>query len=227
MAPLIIALVVLAFVALIGLGIYYDAKRRKALAAFAASHNLSFSTQRDHSFASRFPFRCLQAGEKDRYAFHIMTGSWHERPLTAFDYHYATTSTDSKGRRTTHHHYFSAVILSVNLPLKPLSIRAENFLDKIGEFFGADDIDFESAEFSRRFNVKSPDRRWAFDVLHARAMQFLLDQPRFTIQFAGNLVLVQRSSRFDAEEFGQAADVGIGLIDMLPDYVRQQLAQGS
>ena len=42
--------------------------------------------------------------------------------------------------------------------------------------FGFDDIDFESAEFSKRFYVKSPDKRFAYDVVHPRMMEFLLDR---------------------------------------------------
>ena len=56
-------------------------------------------------------------------------------------------------------------------PRHPLE---EFFGPPFGEFFGHDDIDFESAEFSRNFYVKSSDRKWAFDILHARAMEFLL-----------------------------------------------------
>ena len=57
-----------------------------------------------------------------------------------------------KNRQT---HVFSAVILDSDVVLQPLFIRPEGFFDKISEFFGADDIDFESAEFSRRFYVKA------------------------------------------------------------------------
>ena len=55
-----------------------------------------------------------------------------------------------------------------------LLIRPEGLFDKIKGAFGFDDIDFESEEFSRRFHVKSSDRRFAYDVLHPRMMEFLL-----------------------------------------------------
>jgi len=121
-----------------------------------------------------------------------MEGTWSDRHLLAFDYHYETHSTDSKGHRRTNHHHFSAVILASALPLKPLFIRAEGFFDKLTEFVGFDDIDFESAEFSRKFYVKAKDRRWAYDVIHARTMEFLLSMPRFTIQFDRNNVIANQ-----------------------------------
>ena len=205
-------------------GAYAAAQRRKELAAWCARRGFTFSADRDRSFMERYPnFDCFRKGDQDRYAYNIMTGRWGERPLIAFDYHYETVSTDSKGRRTTHSHHFSGVILHSALPLKPLFIRPEGFFDKVTEFFGHDDIDFESAEFSRKFYVRSPDRRWAYDVIHQRTMEFLLSQPTFTIEFDGPHALAFRGGTFGVAEFEQAADVIAGVLDRLPDYLKKQL----
>jgi hypothetical protein len=167
-------------------------------------------------------FDCLKSGS-DRYAFNRLQGEWRGRSLLAFDYHYTTTSTDSKGRSQTHHHHFSAAVLTGDVPLKPLSIRSESWLDKVTQFFGFDDIDFESAEFSRNFYVKSPDRRWAYDVLHARAIEHLLYSSRFTIEFDEQHVIAYNGSQFKPEEFAQSVDLISDLLEMMPDYlVRQQ-----
>jgi hypothetical protein len=64
-----------------------------------------------------------------------------------------------------------------------LFIRRENLFDKVAGFLGFDDIDFESAEFSDRFIVKSRDKRFAYDVLHPRMMEFLLDGAPPTVEF--------------------------------------------
>jgi hypothetical protein len=114
------------------------------------------------------------------------------------------------------------VILASDVALLPLTIRPEGFLDKVGEFFGFDDIDFESAEFSRRFHVSAGDRKWAFDVLHARAIEFLLASPVFTIVLDRGAVCAYRSSTFRVEEFRQAAEVAAGLLDRLPEYVLRE-----
>lgn len=170
-------------------------------------------------------FAGLRRGDS-RYAYNIMRGSWQQRDMIGFDYHYQTCTTDNKGRRQTHHHYFSAVIITSSIPLKPLLIRPEGFFDKMTEFFGADDIDFESAEFSRKFFVKSPDRRWAFDVLHARTMEFLLGQPMFQMQFARQEVMIWRDRTFKVQDFEAAADVVTGVLDRFPEYlIRQQKGQ--
>ena len=205
------------------LGAKQAKKRREALAAWAQAHGLSLDTSHDHGFRNRFPqFSCFKKGDQDRYAYNTMAGLWNGRQVIAFYYHYETTSTNSKGHRTTSSWYFSGVLLKPAIPLKPLSIRAENFLDKVAGFFGLDDIDFESAEFSRRFCVNSPDRRWAYDVLHARTIEFLLQGPRFTIEFAPDQVLAWKSGRFRPQQFEQAIRIIEGVLDRLPDYVVQQ-----
>ena len=203
-------------------GWYAAKKRREAMTAWAAARGLSFDPARRHGVDDAFPaFDCLRRG-RNRYAYNTLEGAWGDRRFTGFDYHYETQSTDSKGHRRTTHHRFSAVILTSSVPLKPLFVRPEGFFDKVTEFFGIDDIDFESAEFSRAFYVKAPDKRWAYDVIHQRTMQFLLDNPRFSMKFDAGRVIAWRSSRFKVEEFAAAADVVAGLLDNLPDYVVQQ-----
>lgn len=209
------------------IGLVLAAKRRKALLEWANSHGWKFDPDRDRDFPDRFPeFKHFQQGS-DRYAYNIVRGELHGLPITAFDFHYETHSRNSKGRRSTTHHRSSAAIVESNLPLKPLFIRHEGFFDKITEFFGHDDIDFESAEFSRKFYVKAADRRWAYDVLHARTMQFLLDMPRFTIQFDRGHVVAYRNSTLNIKDFEAAVEVVSGILDQLPDYlVRQQKGAG-
>lgn len=193
-------------------------KRRKELALWASARGMEFDSDKDPGVAARFgSFRALQQGS-NRYAYNVMTGSWGERGFVGFDYHYETY-TQSKHGRQTHHHYFSAIVLFSSVPLKPLFIRAEGVFDKITEFFGYDDIDFESAEFSRRFFVQSPDRKWAYDVIHARTMQLLLDAPQFTIEFAPHAVMACRKTRFIIPEFEAAAALVEGVLDGLPGYV--------
>jgi hypothetical protein len=94
------------------------------------------------------------------------------------------TSRSGKSRRTTTHE-FSYVI--VDLPyerLPTLFIRREGIFDAVAGAFGFDDIDFESAEFSKRFHVKSDDKRFAYDVIHPAMIEFLLagDAPMIDVE---------------------------------------------
>jgi hypothetical protein len=198
------------------------AKRREALAELAARQGWTFSASNDSSLSTHFgALKCLDQGA-NRYAYNVMRGNFRQRPIHAFDYHYETYSTDSKGNTTTHDHHFSVTVLETGLPLKPLFIRPEGVFDIIGEFFGLDDIDFESTEFSRAFHVSSSDRRWAFDVIHQATMEFLLAAPRFTIEIAGSRVIVYRDSCFDPPEFEAALAVSAGIIERVPNYLLRE-----
>lgn len=198
-------------------------KRRQEMAAWAQALGFSFSPEKDYSFDERFSqFKILCQGE-NRYAYNIITGKHADRALCTFDYHYETHSTDSKGNRQTHHHVFSAVIVNTGLPLKPLLIRPEGLFDKVAGFFGFDDIDFESAEFSRTFFVKSPDRKWAYDVIQQPTMAFLLEAPRFTLEFAGSQILAARGRAFAVADFNAALEIIEGVLARLPGYLQREL----
>jgi hypothetical protein len=196
---------------------YAASARRKELAAYAGSRGLSFSPDKDRRMKDRYrDFKCLRKGHS-RYAHNVMSGEMQGLAVRAFDYHYATGH--GKNRRS---HRFSALILTSPVPLKPLLIRRENVLDKVTEFFGVDDIDFESAEFSRKFFVKSPDRRWAFDIIHQRMMEYLLEAPHYSVQFDNEHIIAWRSKRFSGPEFDQAFQLIRGILDRFPEYLHRR-----
>lgn len=224
------ALIIIAVVILVGggvgLSLWFAAKRRQALAAWAASRGLAFSPGKDTSLEARFPgFDCLRTGDH-RFADNILAGKWADREFMGFDYHYETHTQSTKGGTQTQHHTFSAVVLSSAVPLKPLLIRPEGVFDKVAGFFGFEDINFESAEFSRKFYVKSPDKKWAYDVIHQRTMEFLLGMPRFSLALDGHSAIAWRRTTFKTGDFEQAAELVRGVLDRLPDYlVREQTSQ--
>lgn len=221
--PLFIALIIVIAI----YGAAQNRRRREELFAWASLHGLRFDSAEYSNLDSDWPaFGCLQSGD-NRYAYNISAGDWQGRPLMAFDYHYETHSTDSKGHSQTYNHHFSGAIMESTVPLKPLLIRPEGLFDKIGEFFGHEDIDFESAEFSRRFYVKAEDRKWAYDVLHARAIEFLLARPQYHIQFEPRGVIVTKNALWSAAEFQSAIETVQGMLDGLPEYVVRDLSCGT
>jgi len=212
-------LIIVLILVFIAFAIWKSVQRRKELAAWAAEKGLSFSATKDRGFDDRFSsFGCLRRGHS-RYAYNIAEGDWNNRGVMAFDYRYVTGS--GKNSST---HYFSAVLRS-DVQLKPLSIRPEGVFDRVTEFLGLDDIDFESAEFSRMFYVKSSDKRWAYDVIHPRTMKFLLSMPRLSIELDRTHVIVWKNRRFDPEAFETAIAIAAGLLDNLPTYLTDK--QGS
>ena len=160
-------------------------KRQEAMLAMAARLGLRFDPNKDHGLAKRYQFLDkLRAGD-NRYAFNILSGKYQSHDVMAFDYHYETHSTDSKGHRQTHHHYFSFFLLLMPISFPELTVGREGFFSKVAQSLGYDDIDFESHEFSRKFCVRSRDKKFAYDVCNARMMEYLLANDDLTIEIEG------------------------------------------
>ncbi|MCK9997461.1 MAG: hypothetical protein KAH56_14395, partial [Candidatus Krumholzibacteria bacterium] len=154
-----------------------------------------------------------------RHAKNIIKGEFNGRSVTLMDYRY--TVGHGKNRST---HNRGVVLLACDFPTVPLFIRRENPLDRVGEFFGADDIDFESAEFSRKFFVKSADRKWAYDVVHTRTMEYLMKSPScFTIEFGFGEIAIYQNGWCGTDNYEKALEMAWDLHELIPDYVVRQM----
>lgn len=216
-------LIVVGVLALIVVGAVFGylgaKKRREAMMALAAKRGLRFDPGKNWDLASRYGFlNKLRAGS-NRYAFNTLSGQCQSHNVMIFDYHYETHSTDSKGRRQTHHHYFSCFILHVPASFPELVIAKEGFLSKIAQAVGYDDIDFESHEFSRRFCVRSPNKKFAYDVCHARMMEYLLANDDLTIEIEGDVLAITFNSRLAPERIEPNLDRLIALRGLMPEYL--------
>lgn len=220
---LIIFAVIALFIVIAIFGHLQAKKRREALAALANALGLRFDPSKDRSFDDRYRFFDALRWGDDRYAYNIMRGDFDGRDIVGFDYHYETSSTDSDGDRTTTSHRFSAVIFQSTLPLDGLTIRPEGFFDRMKTLLGFDDIDFESAEFSKKFHVKCRDRRLAYDVVQPDTMELMLASPRFTLHFEEGLVMAMRKSTFTPEDFRAALRLIDGILDRIPESTREVL----
>ncbi|HEY4416026.1 MAG TPA: hypothetical protein VGO57_10065 [Verrucomicrobiae bacterium] len=176
-------------------------KRQEALLGLAQRLNLDFDPRQNFAIPGRFDFlKQLDQGD-NRYAINLLSGSYQQNEILAFDYHYETYSTDDKGNQTTHHHWFSFFILMLPVMFPDLTIRREGFFTKIATLFGYQDIQFESAEFSKTFCVRSPDKKFAYDVCHARMMEYLLANRDLSLEIENDVIALAFSDRISAEAF--------------------------
>jgi hypothetical protein len=108
---------------------------------------------------------------------------------TIFEYHYAITSGSGRNRRTRHYWRTCAI---VELAFDPghVSFEAEGVGDKLAAMFGFDDIDFEDAEFSKRFKVEAERKKDAWDLLDGAMMTWLKDHPGVQFESRGRQALV-------------------------------------
>ena len=215
-----ITISVIAVVVVVAILGYLSAqKRRQAMMALAARLGLQFNPDKDWGLAERYGFlNKLRAGS-NRYAFNTLSGTCQGHGVTAFDYHYETHSTDSKGHRQTHHHYFSCFLLHLPRSFPELVIAREGFFSKVAQALGYDDIDFESHEFSRKFCVRSPDKKFAYDFCHARMMEYLLANDDLTIEVDQDTLALTFNSRLDPARIEPSLNRLVALRSLIPEYL--------
>ena len=211
---------VIAVVIVLAVASYVSAKKqREAMMALAARLGLRFDPGKSRDLASRYSFlNKLRTGE-NRYALNTLSGSYQGHDVLAFDYHYETHSTDSKGHRETHHYYLSCFLLHLPASFPELVIGREGFFSKVAQALGYDDIDFESHEFSRKFCVRSPNKKFAYDVCNARMIEYLLANDDLTIEIDGDTLAITFNSRLSPERIEPNLNRLIALRSLLPDYL--------
>ena len=147
--------------------------RREALFTFAATHGMEYS--RDDPFSlTDYPFRLFSMGE-GRGCENVVWGQWNGVSVTEADYWYYQESTDSDGHTSRSYSRFSVVLADLELAVPEISIRREGLLSRLADHLGFHDIEFESDEFNRRFQVKASDREFAYKLVDVRMMRWLLD----------------------------------------------------
>jgi hypothetical protein len=214
MQPLfIVGFIAIAAVVMV-LGYISSVKRRQAMAAVAARLGLQFAPDKDRELARRYRFLDKLRIGSDRYAFNVLSGRHQENDVILFDFHYRTGS-----GKDTQHHYISFFILHLPVFFPELVIGPEGLLSKIAQAVGYDDIDFESHEFSRKFCVRSRDKKFAYDVCNARMIEYLLANTDLSIEIEGNALGISFRSRLAPERIEPNLNRLIEIRSLLPDYL--------
>ena len=197
-----------------------EKKRREALQAVAAQLGLSFSHHKDRTISSRYGFLERIDRGRNRYAYNIMQGTAPDgSPVCLFDHHYETKSRDSKGRTKTHHHYHAVYTLTLPKSFPELIIEPEGFFSKIAQALGFDDIDFESVEFSKRYKVKSPDKKFAYDVCNAQMIDYLLGQEKLAIELESNVLAIVFNRRMRPDNVAPSYERLQKIRSLMPNYL--------
>ena len=185
--------IVLAIIAIVIGGIVYSysraRKRREALFNWALSHGFEYSRQ-DPFNLLWLDFHLFTMGD-GRGIENVLWGLWQELPVKAADYWYYDESTDSKGNTTRSYHRFSVVVAELQCSLPQVTVSKENLLTRLADHLGFQDINFESEEFNREYQIKCKDREFAFKLIDARMIQwFLSTGAQFGFETNGSSVLV-------------------------------------
>ena len=217
---LIIPIIIVVIAAII-FGIRAENKRKAALRQFAAQNGLHLAEERNTSTAGHYDFLKPLSTGSNRYVNFHFSGNLQGCSIQAFDHHNETHSTDSKGRRSTHHHWHTVAIVELPRKCPEITIGKEGILSKIAQSFGYQDIDFESAEFSRKFVVRSKDKRFAYDFIHARVMELLLKNRTMfgQMEIDRNCMALIRSGRQNPAQIRNDCNLLIALHGLFPQHL--------
>jgi hypothetical protein len=212
--PLVFFIFIVIVAAVAVLGYISSLKRRQAMADVASKLGLQFMPGKDRYMARRYDFLDKLRRGSDRYAFNVLSGGYQGNEVLLFDYHYRTGS-----GKNSHDYYISFFILQLPASFPELVIGPEGIFSKIAQAVGYDDIDFESHEFSRKFCVRSRDKKFAYDVCNARMIEYLLSNTDLSIEIEDRALAISFSSRLSPDQIEPNLDRLITIRSLLPDYL--------
>jgi hypothetical protein len=212
--PLVFFIFIVIVAAVAVLGYISSLKRRQAMADVASKLGLQFMPGKDRYMARRYDFLDKLRRGSDRYAFNVLSGGYQGNEVLLFDYHYRTGS-----GKNSHDYYISFFILQLPVSFPELVIGPEGIFSKIAQAVGYDDIDFESHEFSRKFCVRSRDKKFAYDVCNARMIEYLLSNTDLSIEIEDRALAISFSSRLSPDQIEPNLNRLITIRSLLPDYL--------
>ena len=169
---LVFVVIALVVVGSIVAGAYFKKKRREGLAVAAKQLGFQYSPSDPFGLLG-LPFSLLTRGD-GRGVENVMWGTWQGMDLKEFDYWYYTESTDSKGHTSRSYSHFSCAVTEIPATCGGLTITREGFFGRLADHLGFHDIQFESEEFNRQFQVKCKNQKFANDMIDSRMMQWLM-----------------------------------------------------
>ena len=179
-----------------------------------------FSPERDAGFVMGWGFLSpLNRGE-NRYAFNVLRGTYHGQALFIFDYHYRT----QQGKESKD--MYGTILMLVEKQAFPqLLIQQENIRDRIASALGiGNEVKLESAEFSRAFSVRSPDKKFAYDVCNPQMMEYLLANQGLQVEINGPIISLAFEPQLPVDQIELNLQRLAQIRSLMPDYLFTQNA---
>ncbi|MGB0743081.1 MAG: hypothetical protein ACPGSB_01020 [Opitutales bacterium] len=207
------------FLGLLIFGIIAAKKRREAFQRIAEELGFTFNPGKDRILAKRLRFLNSMDDGRNRYCVNVLSGELNGHKMQIFDYHYETYSRDSDGKRKTNHHWYSIFTLCMTEEFPELVIKPEGVFAKFGQAIGFDDIDFESVEFSKRYDVRSKDKKFAYDFCNAQMIAYLLDQDKLNIEVEGSTLALSFRRKLSVDKIRPNIDRIQKIRTLMPNYL--------
>lgn len=210
-----ICLAVALILTIVVLVIRAERKRRKELADWASKRGFAyFDANQEAPLLSTYKAWGPGYGHRN---FDGYEGNFAGTDVQMWQHQSRTKSKDSENI-----HNFT--ILKIRMPISVPNThwKREHFGHKVFDALGGEDIDFESDEFSRKFWVKGDDRRFAYDLFHARMMEYMLTAPKAHWQWQGAYLILHVSGAFQLKRIQPLLQAAEGFLPLLPKHLLRE-----
>ena len=180
----------------------------------AAKLGLGFYIGKQRGIIRKYSFINKFHQGRDRYAYNSLYGKYQGHEINAFDYRYTTGY--GKNKQT---HHLSFFLLEIPNVFPELTIVPEDIFSKISQALGYDDIDFESHEFSRKYCVRSKNKKFAYDICNAKMIDYLLSNTGLSIEIENNVLAIYFNRRLKPELIEQNLNHLIKIRSFIPEYL--------
>ncbi len=192
-------------------------KRREAFATMAQQLGLTYAIADPFAMLSE-PFALFSKGDGQGIE-NVMWGVWQGVNLRAFDFWYFERTSDGKGGSSKTYYRFDCAVVPIDAACMRLTITHENVLTRLESALSFHDIEFESVDFNKAYNVKSADKKFANDLIDARMMQWLMaDGAGYSFEIIGSEVLCY-TSKIAPVAFLPLLGTAKGFLEHVPEVV--------
>ena len=191
-------------------------QRRGRLRAWAQTTGWRYAERDDRwtTISSSHPF----GQGRDHRAADVVQGLFEHLDALAFDYRWTT----GQGKnRQVHHAHVVALRLPAYLPT--VQVTPEGLGTVLAHLVGAQDMQFESADFNRAYRVTAGDLRTATDVINPRLMERLLrsDARHVSWRIEGTWILSWQAGGWDLDSLATRLGVLAAVVRAIPRHVWQ------
>jgi hypothetical protein len=190
----------------------------RAMAKFARVNKWDFSAETPafRRVLGSFPF---DQGENQRDVASI-SGVFNKKRCWSFTREYEIGTSDNK----KHTERWQVALVEIEYPLRTVDILPDDLLAKFSKSLGGQDIDFESADFNRKWRVMAHDLKYAHDIVHPRMMERLLrdDADGLAIRIEGPAVLCWQWNRHGPGDLARRLGVLTSIARLIPEFVLRE-----
>ena len=191
------------------------ARRRDAALALATNLGLQYA-KGDPLHLLDLEHRLFRKGDRRRIDTTVH-GEMRGRQVALCDYVYTEVTRDAQGNTTHNDYRMSLCALGLAQPLPWIEVTPESLGRRFLNVMGVgNDVQYESDQFNREFQVLASDRDYAFTVIDPGMIEWLLAklQDCHLEILGGQLILAAREMPW--EQMGSFAELAMEFEDRIP-----------